>query len=155
MMTKYVVIKDTREQNGWDFPENEYCGGMVNRKLDTGDYSVLGLEDKLCIERKRSTGELAGNICEKRFFRELERMENFPHSFLILEFDYNDLILFPARSGIPPNKWKRLKITSRFLLKKMVEIDLQYKVKIIFAPHNGIERSSLIFRYISEMYDGC
>ncbi len=152
MKDKYIVIKDTREQDGWYFPEDEYCGGMIHKGLPTGDYTLFAMDDLLCIERKGSTGEFAHNLTEKRFFQELERMENFAHAFLVLEFDFNDILLFPARSGIPKSKWNRLKVNSKFILKKMTEIELNYKVKIMFAPHNGIERVSLIFKYISEKY---
>ena len=59
----YKVIKDTREQDGYTFESftGRYtsCKGMVVKKLDTGDYSLEGLEDKLCIERKGRVSELA------------------------------------------------------------------------------------------------
>ena len=52
----YTVIRDTREQEGYTFEKftGRYtsCNGMIIKKLDTGDYSLVGLEDKLCIERK-------------------------------------------------------------------------------------------------------
>lgn len=152
LKNKYVVVKDTREQDGWYFPEDEYCAGMIHKGLHTADYTLFGLENLLCIERKGSTGEFAHNLTEKRFFNELERMDNFAHSFLILEFDFNDILLFPARSGIPKPKWNRLKMSSKFILRKLTEIDLNYKTKIIFAPHNAIERASLIFKYTGEKY---
>ena len=47
----YTVIKDSREQDGYTFTpfSGRYhtCKGMVVRKLDTGDYSLEGLEDKV------------------------------------------------------------------------------------------------------------
>ena len=54
----YKVIKDTREQDGYTFESftGRYtsCKGMVVKKLDTGDYSLEGLEDRLCIEKRKS-----------------------------------------------------------------------------------------------------
>src|ERR1022692_1606102 len=102
---KYTVIRDTREQKGWDFFEDDYCDGMIEKKLDSGDYSILGLENVFCIEKKRNTAELAKNIFEKRFFAELQRLEKFDYSFLILEFNLIDVLNFPFGSGIPQNKW--------------------------------------------------
>ena len=52
-MNKFLVIKDTRERDGWYFKESNYCQGMVDKKLDTGDYSVEGLEDVLCIKKRQ------------------------------------------------------------------------------------------------------
>lgn len=78
------------------------------KALKTGDYSFmieacpeLGFvrdtyfTDELCIERKNSVSELAGNIKEKdeRFFKELNRMINIKHCYLLIEDDsVNDII---------------------------------------------------------------
>ena len=40
----FTVIKDTREQEGYHFSKYNKCAGMVERKLDTGDYSLEGME---------------------------------------------------------------------------------------------------------------
>ena len=70
----YKVIKDTREQDGYTFESftGRYtsCKGMVVKKLDTGDYSLEGLEDKLCIERKGRVSELAITINELHIHRQ-------------------------------------------------------------------------------------
>jgi ERCC4-type nuclease len=57
----FTIIVDTREQKPWSF-EN-YTTAI--RKLDTGDYSIEGLEHLLCIERKRSVSEIANKIMQK------------------------------------------------------------------------------------------
>lgn len=64
MTSKYpdiTILVDTREQTPWEF--SHYS--TAKQKLDTGDYTVSGLEDKLAIERKKSVGEIANNITEK------------------------------------------------------------------------------------------
>ena len=35
----FTVIKDTREQEGYFFSKFNTCAGMIEHKLDTGDYS--------------------------------------------------------------------------------------------------------------------
>ena len=74
---KYTVIRDTREQEGYYFSEYDLCLGMIDQKLDTGDYSIVGLEDKICVERKGCVEELAINLGQKKhtFLREIERMK--------------------------------------------------------------------------------
>ena len=57
-MDQLKIIIDTREQKPWEFPGHT----TAVQKLDTGDYSVEGLEDILCIERKQNTSEFAKNI---------------------------------------------------------------------------------------------
>lgn len=151
---KYSVIRDTQEKkNYWDFPFSSLCNGTISKSLPTGDYTLVGYEDILSIERKQSTGEFATNINEARFFRELDRLEEFAHPFLILEFDYDDVLSFPANSGIPKKFWPKLKVTPNFMVKKLTEIDLNYKVKIIFAGQGrGQERAECIFKYMVQKY---
>ena len=103
----FTIIKDTREQDGYSFAASSSryhtCNGMVSRKLDTGDYSIEGLEDKLCIERKASVVEFANNVGhdQVRFLKEIERMKDFPYKFLVFEFSLTDLMNFPEGSSIP------------------------------------------------------
>ena len=128
---KFTVIRDTREQNGWFFKESDYCSGMVDRKLDTGDYSIEGLEDILCIERKASTAEIANNFVDKRFDRELERMTDFEFRFLLLEFSLEDVRAFPVGSDIPKKTWSKLRVSGNFLMKKITEIQTHYGVHVV------------------------
>jgi ERCC4-type nuclease len=91
----YTVLKDTREQQGWTFEQGKFCNGTIPRALKTGDYTLLGYENVLCVERKKNVAEFAGNIVEKRFERELERMESFLYSFIICEFTLADIMAWP------------------------------------------------------------
>ena len=45
--------------------------------------------DTVCIERKNSVSEIAGNFCEKddRFLKELNRMINIPNCYILIEND--------------------------------------------------------------------
>lgn len=150
---KYQVIRDIQEKaNYWDFSTSSTCLGTVSESLPTGDYTLRGYEEILSIERKFSTGELAKNVTEARFERELARLDKFPHPYMICEFDFDDLYSFPTRSGIPPRFWSRLKVTNKFLIKRIMEIELDHKVKIIFAGQNGEKRAELIFKYIVQKY---
>ena len=80
---RFNVIRDTREQkNFWLFANYDEVVNVIDQKLDTGDYTIEGLEENLCIERKHSISELAKNIAEDRFERELERMSKFYYSYL-------------------------------------------------------------------------
>lgn len=78
------------------------------KALKTGDYSLmieacpeLGFikdvyfTDELCIERKNGVDELAGNIKERdeRFLKELNRMINIEHCYLLIEDDKLDDII--------------------------------------------------------------
>ena len=131
MMTdenRFTIIRDTREQTGWNWISNKYCVGTTVTKLGTGDYSLCGLEDRFCIERKKSVSEFATNITEKRFVKELERMADFPLAFLICEFDMYDIDIYPEGSGIPRHMFKKIKVRRNFILSKLVEIQTKYNI---------------------------
>ncbi len=150
----YTVIRDTKEKaNFFDFPETNFCRGTVEKGLITGDYTLDGMEDILSIERKANTGEFSGNISEARFFRELERLNNLKHAFLVLEFELDDLYCFPLRSEIPSRYWPKLRVSSGFLLKKLIEIQTTYtNVQVIFAGKHGPEICETIFKRINQLY---
>ncbi len=152
----FFVIKDTREQDGYFFSAFNTCAGMIEQKLDTGDYTVQGLEDKICIERKGCVEELAVNLGQKKqaFMNEIERMEAFPHKFLILEFSLEDLVKFPDETRIPIKNKASLKITGKYMLKCLFEFQLYNDIHILFCgnKYNAFLAVSSILKRINEMY---
>ncbi len=135
-----IIIRDTREKVGfWDF--SFYGFDEQVSKLDTGDYSILGLETILCIERKKCTSEMAINVGtdSKRFEAELERMRPFKYKYLILEFTVSQLLAFPKGAGIPKKfnkttgKEIKVRINGGFIMKKLTEYEREYGIEIIFA----------------------
>jgi ERCC4-type nuclease len=152
----FTVIKDTREQDGYFFKQYKSCSGMIEQKLDTGDYSILGLEDKICIERKGCVEELAVNLGQKKhaFLDEIERMSSFPHKFLILEFSLEDLVRFPEETRIPIKNKASVKITGKYMLKCIFEFELYNNVHVLFCDnkYNAFIAVSSILKRINEMY---
>ena len=152
----FTVIRDTREQEGYYFSEYGTCEGMVDQKLDTGDYSILGMEDKICIERKGCVEELAINLGQKKhtFLKEIDRMEDFPHKFIILEFNIADLIDFPENSRIPEKSKASVKITGKFMLKCLMEFQLYNDIHVIFCgnKYNAFLTVSSILKRVNEMH---
>ena len=152
----FLVIKDTREQDGYFFSKYGSCAGMIERKLDTGDYAIQGQEDKVCIERKGCIEELAINLGQKKhaFLNEIERMKEFPHKFLVLEFSLQDLVDFPENSRIPESKKAYVKITGKYMLKCLMEFQLHDGVHVLFCgnKHNAFLTVSSILKRVNEMY---
>ena len=156
----YTVIKDTREQKGHTFPPHrrDRCIGTITEKLDTGDYSLIGLEDKLCIERKASVEELAGNlgVSRKTFYREIDRMVLFPHKYLLFEFDMSDILEFPNHPGsrIPDQKRKSVFINASFIMKCITEFQVEYGIPVIFcgSKENGKIMMTSLFKRFADLY---
>ena len=141
----FTVCVDTREKDGWTFPN------MVIKTLKTGDYSIEGYEDIFVIERKGCIGEFCKNLVQKRFERELQRLESYAHPFIFLEFDFDKIMLFPEGSGIPRRVWPHLRVNPKFLLKRLSELQLKYKTKILFVGDYGKQMAiSLFYRIVSE-----
>ena len=156
----FTIIKDTREKQGYTFAASRtkyhVCKGMVVRKLDTGDYSVEGLEDKVCVERKASVVELATNVVvsRRRFDAEIERMKEFPHRFLVLEFSLTDLMDFPEGSDVPDREIKKLRITNKYMLRYLMELQINHGVNVIFCDSKKNAKWTVlsILKRINEKY---
>lgn len=132
-MNRLTVKIDTRENKPYTFPECDWCEGHIVEKLNVGDYSIVGLEDILTVERKASTAEWAQNVIDKRFDRELEKMSQYKYGFIVLEFDMETLLKYPVGSGIPTNKWSKIQLTGDFLLKRLLEYQIKYNTKILLC----------------------
>mgnify|MGYP002520546178 CR=1 FL=1 len=110
LVSHIVILHDTAEKINQHILDYFDKKGIKHKgkSLKTGDYSFmieacpeLGFArdtyftDELCIERKNSVSELAGNIKEKdeRFLKELNRMINIEHCYLLIENDSIDDII--------------------------------------------------------------
>ena len=144
------IIVDTREKYPWIFEDMD--SSIIHQKLDTGDYAIEGYEDLLCIERKMSVAELAGNVTAKRFGRELERMALFPHKFLILEFDYSDVDNFPLGSEIPKRVQSQIKVRGPYITKCLSRIMIKYGVQVLFCG-NKVYAEHIAYSIMKEIYE--
>jgi hypothetical protein len=142
----FTIIIDTREQQPWTF--DNYA--KAHKKLDTGDYSIEGLEHLLTIERKKSSSEFATNIVESRFKDVVMRLSQFKYSFLLLEFDLQDLLIYPIGSTVPKRMWDKVKITPSFLIKNIIELQLNHNIKVMFcgSASNAEKIAEFIFKKI-------
>lgn len=132
----------------WD--SSDCCDGTIIKKLNTGDYSIEGHEDQFTIDRKGCLSEFATNLTDLRFTRELERLAQIKHSFLLLEFEMSDVMAWPYGAGLPSDKIKYIKTTPQFIVMKINEIMVKYGVKVIFAADHGKEIAYSLFKRIIE-----
>jgi len=85
----HIIHDDREKRRYWDA---KYLGKdfkVTRTRLETGDYTIKGMEELLAIERKASWAELAGNIGTRpkreNFIAELRRMRKFPYRILVVE----------------------------------------------------------------------
>lgn len=126
-----VILVDTQEKNN-DHIIQEFEKQKINyrkKSLKTGDYSFMieacpdigfpydtYFTDELCIERKNSLSELAGNLASKtddnRIFKELNRMINIERVYLIIENNsLDDIYSHNYRSEYNPDSYIRTLLT--------------------------------------------
>lgn len=117
-----VVIIDTREQTPLTFPTME----SKVATLTTGDYSFVGGEDIVAIERKSIPDLVACCMGQnrKRFFEELKRMRGFPFRRLLIVGTLHEIETGQYRSAINP----------RSVLATLSAIEARFYVPVVFAP---------------------
>lgn len=106
-----TVIIDTREQIPWPFP----TARTTRTSLSHADYSLLGLEDVVRIERK-SLQDLVGSLSPRkrpdsdarsnreRFKEELQWLgENVRWPYLIFESTWDEIAAHNYRGGMHPS----------------------------------------------------
>lgn len=108
-----IIVIDTREQLPFGFTHlradaHDQCRPLqvhtVRATLKQGDYSILGHEKDIALERK-SLSDLYSTISQSRdrFVRELERLAIYPTAGIVVEADWNQILTEPPpHSRLPP-----------------------------------------------------
>ncbi|MDR0881610.1 MAG: ERCC4 domain-containing protein [Candidatus Adiutrix sp.] len=98
------IIVDTREQKPFTFEGREAVEVVVGT-LATGDYSLVGLEDRVALERK-SLADLVGCLTgsnRDRFERELARGRGLDYFAVIIENGFEELTAKQYHSNLNPH----------------------------------------------------
>lgn len=96
------ILIDTREPS--PHPWEPYLSGEIIRgTLETGDFSLPGCAEWICIERK-TLDDLIGCLCQhrERFTRELQRASRVRDFYVVCEGSYSDLWTGNYRSHMHP-----------------------------------------------------
>ena len=112
------IIFDTREQRPWPIP------GAIRKGLKTGDYSVEGYEDSICLERK-SLNDLVGSMTKgrARFLREVRRMRDYRFKCIVVEATVREVMEGQYFSRTNPNS----------ILGSVVSLCIRHNVQVHFA----------------------
>lgn len=141
MLPRYTVIRDSREKPGygWQIEKHTHpkrrpplCDGTITQALATGDYSLVGYEDILSIERKEDFAELWGNYAERdRFQDEMERMSAIKHKMVIIES-----VLTREIFDLSPPQYKT-SVPGRAMTRWLMSLMAKYGVPFIPAGSCG------------------
>ena len=161
--SKYIILRDKREKNGWSFESCAKCQDVKDWSLITGDYTARGLEKFVCLERKANVSELANNLGKQRprFEAEMKRMQQFRWSYIICEFTLDELMGYPKnlpavirQDGTSSTAYiKKRRMNGPFMWKKLQEYQENYGVKTILCGnrYDAEEKAIRIFDEITEI----
>ena len=113
-----IIAVDSREQKPYPFSTCEV------KTLETGDYSIVGLEDRVTIERKTKKDAYASlGRSRGRFERELKRMAQFDYAAIVIESSLPEFLRPPPFSQLSP----------RSAINSLLNWTVKYQVGIFFA----------------------
>lgn len=121
------IICDTREQAPFDF--DKYECEVATGTLNTGDYSLAGLEDRVAVERK-SLDDLMGCLVgdgRERFERELARARGLDSFAVVVEASFQDMAEGRYRSRMKPHA----------ALQSVLAFQVRYGVPFVWAGNRA------------------
>jgi DNA excision repair protein ERCC-4 len=130
-----IIAVDTREQKPYRFRHAQV------KTLATGDYSIVGLEDEVAIERK-SAPDLLGSLGKgrARFRRELERLAQLDYGAIVVESSLTRLL--------QPQPYSRMNPKSA--VNSVLAWSVKYRVPVFFADdraHGNALTNQLLHKY--------
>lgn len=131
-----LIVIDTREQDPFDFPKAHRAA------LRAGDYSIVGLEDQVALERKREH-EIFGNVgrYRERFLAELEKLQHYRYAALIIEGTLSGIVRGCPRSHVHP----------RSVTGSLVAWSVRYGVGVWFAENHRMA-AALAYRILERCW---
>ena len=137
-MTAIIKI-DSREQRPYEFKDSEIG------TLSVGDYSILGLEDCIAIERKE-LNDLIGCLTNdrERFEKELYKGRTLDYFALIIEANLSDLVNGNYRSQMEP----------KAAIQSLLAFSIRYRLPVWFCENRKYGQritESLFCKYAREV----
>ena len=113
-----VIAVDSREQKPYLFP------GCQVKTLKTGDYSIVGLEHQIALERKTKEDAYASlGRSRARFERELERLSKLDYAAVVIESSLPEFLHPPPFTRLSP----------RAAIGSLIAWAVKYQVGMFFA----------------------
>lgn len=143
-MNGFTIAIDTREQRPYEIPGAEVC------TLPSGDYSIVGLLDRVAIERK-SKADAYSSLGQGRvrFRREFERLSALDYAAVVVEDTLPGFLRRPSYSKMNP----------RSAIGSLLAWSVRYRVPVYFAGDREHGRAltmkllSMYWKYRIEVHD--
>lgn len=136
----FNIVIDSREQRPYCFENPSEMGTLA-----CGDYSIVGLEDFITIERKE-LNDLIGCLTtdRDRFERELFKGRSLDYFSLVLECSLSDLVNGNYRSEMEPKS----------AIQSLLAFSVRYRLPIWFCENRKYGQritESLLLKYAKEI----
>ena len=137
MKVDYTIVQDSREKLG-------LFNKSIIEKLDVGDYSINGYQDRISIERK-GMGDLFSTLSSghARFNREIERSKSLDYFAIIIEGTITDCMLKKF------NYSYKTKMKGYVIFSILVTLHLKHKIPFFFTQNRAESK-----RLIKELFNG-
>ena len=137
-----TIVIDTREKRPLKFNKAKTVSGT----LGEGDYSLLGHEKEISIERK-SLSDLLGSLgnSRKRFFQEILRLEKYSFAAIVVETDL---------STIKKGNWVYGGIHPNSVIGSLQAISVRYGIQVFFCGNPKLTANyveGLLFHYYKKV----
>jgi len=136
MQDDFVIVIDTREQRPYCFK------GAVTKALAAGDYSVVGMEDHVAVERK-SKQDCYSSLGKDRarLKREFERLSEYDYAAMVIEASLSDFLRPPGFSQMRPSS----------AINTLISWSVKYGVHVFFADSRHLARA-LTYRILQQCH---
>jgi len=137
---KMQIVIDSREQLPYHFQTPAIKGTLA-----TGDYSVLGIENFIAIERK-TLPDLISCLCggRERFEKELYRAKALDYFAIVIEASLSDLANGNYRSQMTPKS----------AIQSLIAFSIRYRLPVFFVENRSYGArvtESLLLKYAKEL----
>ena len=141
--SNFTIVTDSREQRPYAFP------GAVVKALPAGDYSVLGYEEDVAVERKSHVDAYSSlGAGRARFQREVERLAGYDFAAIVVECSLPEFLVPPEFSRLHP----------RAAIGTLLGWSVRYGVPVLFAgdrAHGEAATWNLLEKYVRYREEGC
>jgi ERCC4-type nuclease len=129
--TDPTIVVDVREKLPYEFP------GSVTQFLHAGDYSILGRENSVAVERKSKSDAFRSlGYARERFRREFERLADLDYSVVLVECTVPQFLIPSPFSELRPET----------ALKTLLSWSVRYGVGLLFVGDR--EQGQWITQYL-------
>jgi len=102
---KPIIVIDSQEHRGYKFERfTNWFAGTIRKRLPIGDYTLLGMEDEVVVERKTLPDLVRSIIQERRdFIKKCEGLSAFKKKCIVIEGSTTSIKTLYEDSQAHPN----------------------------------------------------